>query len=363
MKFILISPFTSISGSAVRFWNIAGELSKRGYDVIYIERLPKDEKPRNHNIIRYFFTYSHNNLFLDILYSTIYNLIILFKNIRADAVFCFKPQPNSAIPGIVARLLGKKVFLDVDDLDYGYFESGPKKVVSKKLFDFFPRFFPVITYHTETLKNYLIEHTSIGKNKLYFLAQGVSEDFLKYNTGQISFTDYPSIVYIATLERTTDFLKVFPLLIDICKKYPDLKITIIGEGSRKKEFIKSADHHGLSDNFIFTGRIPHLRVPEIISRNWIGINYMEPTLTNNCRSILKIREYMASGIQVVCNDTGDSYLFKDFIYVEDSLEAMKNRICELVDKGPLENTKAREFLKQNYRWPVIVDNFLEYAGV
>ncbi len=41
-KFLLVSPFTSVSGSAVRFWNIAQNLQNRGYDVVYVERRPKD---------------------------------------------------------------------------------------------------------------------------------------------------------------------------------------------------------------------------------------------------------------------------------------------------------------------------------
>jgi len=92
--------------------------------------------------------------------------------------------------------------------------------------------------------------------------------------------------------------------------------------------------------------------------NWIGLAYMQPTFTNNCRAILKIREYLGVGLQVVCNDTGDAYLFKDYIYVEKSIHMMEKRLLELLDKGFAVNEEGRKYLEEHFQWGHIVDQLL-----
>lgn len=359
MKFLLISPFTSTSGSAIRFWNIAHQLTRHGHAVVYVERAAKDSPPPLYSGIKYYTSPKIKPLFIDITLSFLFNMIILIRHYDADIYYALKPAPNNCFPALVAKLIGKRIFLDIDDLDYGYFKSGLNYIVSKFFFRFFPRFFELVTCHTQQLQKFILENLRISEKKVYFLAQGVSDFFLNYQITE-HIKKNKSVVYLATLGLTSDLDDVVPLFVSLCKRHPDLSITIIGDGPRKSYFENLIAQHGISQNVSFLGRIKHDELPAILVSCQIGINYMQPSLTNNCRAILKIREYLALGLQVVCNGTGDASFFKKYIYIENDLKQMEKKISDLLDKKEIKlNKDGIVFLKQNLRWEQIIEDFLK----
>lgn len=361
MKILLVSPFTSYSGSAVRFWNIAIQLSKQGHSVVYVERKPAGAKPfLNDPDVRYYCSPTFRNLYFDILFSTAYNLFILLKNLDCTVYYALKPAPNNCIPALAAKLFGKRIFLDIDDLDYGYLPQGFRRNLAYYFFSFFPRFFEIITCHTDKLKEFIITKLKIKPDKIYFLAQGISQEFLSIDIDVVERIPR-SIVYAATLGITSDFGDLIPTLANICKKYPDTTISIIGDGVRKKEFETAIEKQGFLINCTLWGRVPHNELPELIARHWIGINYMRPSLTNDCRAILKIREYLACGLQVVCNNVGDVGKFKEHIFIEGTCKGIEQRLVALLGKDNHTNQKGNSYIIDNYKWDGIIANFLRFA--
>ncbi len=360
MKFLLISPFTSISGSAIRFWNIARRLQNLGYKVVYVERVPKDTSPPLFPEIEYHCSPKLNNLFIDIFYSLLFNLFILFKNLDCSVYYALKPAPNNCFPALLAKLLGKKIVLDIDDIDYGYFNKGFKRKISRFFFDSFPKHFHYITYHTEAIKKYITQNLLIPEQKTYYLPQGVSTFFLNYKTKESIVTESKSLVYVATLGITSDFEDLLPMFKTICQTHSDVFIKIIGDGVKRSVFEKKINLLGISQNFNFLGRIDHNKLPETIATCQVGLNYMHPSFTNNCRAILKIREYLALGLKIVCNNVGDAYLFKDYIYIENNIENMGKRIIELLNSKIDKDYEGRYFLKENFHWDKIVYDFINF---
>jgi hypothetical protein len=45
IKIVMISPFTSVCGSAIRFWNMAIELARHDFNVVYADRKSKNSNP------------------------------------------------------------------------------------------------------------------------------------------------------------------------------------------------------------------------------------------------------------------------------------------------------------------------------
>jgi glycosyltransferase involved in cell wall biosynthesis len=363
MKFLLVSPFTSISGSATRFYSIAKQLIRFGHTVVYIERTPRAMQPPVLPGIRYHATAKRSNLYLDIIISTIFNLIILFRNLDCGIYYALKPAPNNCLGACIAKLLGKRIFLDIDDLDFGYWPEGINKRLSRFFFHLFPRFFELITCHTVALQQYCVAKLNIDPRKNYFLQQGISEAFYSFippaRVDQIP----KSIIYAATLGITSDFVDLLPLLVSLCKKHPDLRVNIVGDGVRKNDFERRVKEMGISGSVFFLGRVAHEEMPRLLGDNWIGINYMRKSETNDCRAILKLREYLACGLQVVCNETGDADVFSRHVFIESTLEGMENRISVLLNKGKYYNEAGRKFILDNFNWDAIIGNFLSYAHV
>lgn len=358
MKFLLLSPFTNASGSAIRFWNIALELQRNGHSVLYVDRKAAISSQLFHSdSIKYYSCPSTGILFLDIIISLIFNTAILFNNLDCHFFYALKPAPNNCIPALLAKVLGKKVLIDVDDLDYAYF-SGLKRNIFKVLFDFFVKQFPLVTFHTPQLKTYLSGKIKIPEHHLYYLAQGVSQDFLDVKIDQI--TPVPkSLIYVATLGITSDFSDLIPGLAALCKIHPDMSMDVVGDGCRRKEFEEMVLTSGIENQIRFVGKIDHNSLPQFIAKHQIGINYMRPLEVNRCRAILKIREYLACGLNVVCNDVGDVELFKENIYIEADIESMFSRVDNLLSSPFEKNFSGRKVVDEHYTWGKIMRPFLD----
>lgn len=361
MKFLLISPFTNISGSSIRFLNIAEQLVSNGHQVVYIERSSKFGESTIPSGIEYHSAPHFGNLFVDILISTLVNLFFLFINIDCKVFYALKPAPNNCIPALVAKFLGKRIFLDIDDLDYGYFDSGIKYSISKFFFDFFPNFFDTITCHTSNLQNYITEKLKIPPRKVYMLHQGVSSVFLNISPKLYEIAQQNSVVYMASLGISSDFEDLLPFFFNICRKLPDVKIVVIGDGVRRIEFQENVNRSGFQDGFSFVGWVDHVQIPLLLAKNRIGVAYMRPSFTNNCRAILKIREYMAVGLDIVCNNTGDAGTFGKWVHLCENISEMEQSIVKiLATPVPVQrNTSAIEHISSHYDWKSIVEDFLK----
>jgi len=301
---------------------------------------------------------TYGNLYLDIVLSLLHNLTVLMRHADCDIYYCLKPAPNNGIPALLARLLGKRIILDIDDLDHGYFPPGIRLRISRFFFDRLPRWFELVTCHTPRLLEYVEHQLGIAANRRYFLPQGVSDVFLEHE-GQPAESAAPrSLAYAASLGITSDFDALLPMLSRLASRYPDLHIDIIGDGVRREDFERMAYDLGLEKQARFLGRVPHEDLPAVLARSRIGINYMKPSVTNECRAILKIREYLALGMTVVCNDVGDARSFAPYVHVEDSLEGMEKALERFLSKPPQTIAHGRLHVETNYRWGQIVSDFL-----
>ena len=359
MKILLVSPVTSASGSAIRFWNIASQFKQRGWSVVYIDRNAAGADPLYRTEgITYRPSPTLRSFPLDILYSTIFNLVMFLRNLDCTIFYALKPAPNNCLAALLARLLGKKVLLDIDDLDFAYLAPGLKKNLSMFFFRFFPRFFPVVTCHTLNLITYCRQDLHLPDERLLYLAQGVSREFLKVTLSQNNLRVPKSIIYVATLGITSDFDVLLPMLAGVVIGHPDTAITVVGDGVRRASFQEKAESLGLADRIFFAGRISHAQLPELMIRHHIGLNYMRHSLVNDYRAILKIREYLACGLQVVCNRSGDADQFADHAFVEPDLDHMERRLKQLLS-NPLEiNTAGRRLIEQQFSWETIIGGLL-----
>jgi glycosyltransferase involved in cell wall biosynthesis len=138
-------------------------------------------------------------------------------------------------------------------------------------------------------------------------------------------------------------------------------VLVIGSGIRKPDFIKKVEAQGLQERIIFTGYIPHAHMPGVLKLGTVGINYMAPTKANQCRASIKVREYMAAGLNVVCNPVGDGEIFKDHLILCERIEEFPAAIIKALDvQGQNKAKEAQRFVERNYSWPRLVEDFLAH---
>jgi glycosyltransferase involved in cell wall biosynthesis len=88
---------------------------------------------------------------------------------------------------------------------------------------------------------------------------------------------------------------------------------------------------------------------------------MAPTRANQSRASIKVREYLAAGLNVVCNPVGDAETFKDYVTLCTRIEDFPGAIGKALEENNPENAKeARKFVERNFSWPHLVEDFLSH---
>lgn len=370
MKILMLNSITNQSGGGIQLWSMAQHMASQGCEVLFLERVAPRTKRRESSRIYYGAIGDTGLLGLDILRATAMNLFrgLLFK---PEYVFALKPMPNTCIPAILLKTIFKStIILDIDDLDFAFYSNRFKQALVRSWFLRFPQHFDLITTPSVCLKDYILKDLHIPRERVYFLAQGIeSERFLRASPNEFYRRKYgiedndKVVVYSASLGITSDFEYILPMLIKFLEEYDDTKILLTGEGSRREHFRRAAEASGLERRLIFTGYVPHGDMPGILKLARVGINYMAPSRANQCRASIKIREYLAAGLSVVCNNVGDAELFKDYVTLCSTVEEYPAAIRQaLIGENWDSSRRGQEFVKSTFSWPPLVKGFVEYLG-
>jgi len=291
------------------------------------------------------------------------NFIVVLLN-RPDFIIASKTLPTSCMPAILGKILGRKTILDIDDLEYGYWK-GTKFEKPLRFFNrVFPKFFDRITTHTKGLENYIHEELGISKSRIIFLPQGIDYRMFKgVKTGlreKLGLRKKKVIVYTAHLGPAAKLDVIFRILKNIIKKRGDLRLIVVGGGEYLDHYKKFAKSLGIETHVIFTGFVDHEDIPEYLAISDVAVNYLEGNLVNKYRSSIKVREYLASGIPVVCNVVSeDLEQFSKYLnsFETGNLKGMGRQILKAIEKpnkGKI--SRGKEFVKK-WDWDIIVKDF------
>lgn len=362
----MLNSLTEQSGGGVRFWSIAREMANRGHSLFFLERTIAENYRRRKEGIQYRSSKEIGVLWLDILRATWLNLFhgLVF---RPKYVFALKPLPNTCIPAILLKYIFKcKIILDVDDLEFEYYPYGFRRRLIRFFFRLFPSHFDLITTHNPYLKSLIVDTLGISPERVHFLFQGIeSERFVQAHPNRYYKRKWfiepheKVLVYCASLGITSDFEYVLPMLIELLRSRQEIKVLVIGNGIRRPYFASQVRACGLQERMIFTGYIPHDDMPGVLKLARVGINYMAPTRANRCRASIKLREYLAAGLNVVCNPVGDAELFGSYVTLCSRMEDFPGAIGQAIEARDQDKVReAQKLLERNYSWPRLIEDFL-----
>ncbi|MBF0122123.1 MAG: glycosyltransferase [Candidatus Omnitrophica bacterium] len=333
MKVMILSALPRDTGCWLRAAYLADSLKKH-CDVVYVVPFPKGLP-----------------FMLDVFLSLFaYFFYVLASD--ADVFIGVKPFPNITIPLLFAKYVKRKfIVVDVDDLDHGYFSEFPSKVIL-----FFqrigPRFFDIITYHNDLLRDFIVNVLCVNEEKLYKLDQGVDLRSFFYKNQAF---DKNSLFYMAHLNLAADLSPILKA-VKLVQDKIHAPFIIAGGGPKKEFFERLAKEIGV--NAIFIGSLSKEAIVAEMAKADICLAYYELKKVNLFRASMKVREYLAMRKKVVCNDYGEFVRFKKYTYqCSSSVAEYADRILQVLRQSDGREEAGERFIKANYDWNQIGESF------
>ena len=161
--------------------------------------------------------------------------------------------------------------------------------------------------------------------------------------GQVSSLNNNQIISIGRLEPVKDFYTLIIVFSVLVKKYPYLKLKIIGEGSEKEHLIHLITNNDLQRNVVVTGKLNENEIKDELLKSDVFV------LTSKSESFsLVLCEAMNYGLPCVAFDVdvGPREIIKDnvtgFLIGNRNIDGMISKISSLLDDKNLRYNMGQE---------------------
>jgi glycosyltransferase involved in cell wall biosynthesis len=146
--------------------------------------------------------------------------------------------------------------------------------------------------------------------------------------------------------------------VNMVQKKQDVSLTVAGSGLLSSYFKKIA--FNLNLKVTFTGQLPVHKIIPYIAKAGVCLVYYDNIEANIYRSSMKLREYLAMGKKVVCNDLEEMRQFARFTYQSSSdIDSFADKIIEVLEMSDNREKQGREFITANYDIKKAVSMFYE----
>ncbi len=309
-----------------------------------------------------------------------YNLTLLNKTLMlaklaewADVVHFQKCLAYAALPALGAGFLaGKPVHYDWDDWEYGIYMYRPLNLLLGRSMNMveqtLPRLVETISVASEPLRRMCLK---LGVREDHIFEAHVGADLERFRPDvdgrgvrQEHGLEGPVILYVGQLHGA-QYLELFlHAAAELKRRQRKLNFMVVGTGERFGELHALAEHLGVTDCLIFTGAVPHERVPEYVAAADVAVACFEDTAQTRCKSPLKVVEYMSAGKAIVASAMGEVNRMLDGcgilvpcgdpISIADGVEMVLSDPARAREMG----RRARARAEQKYNWTVTADNLL-----
>jgi glycosyltransferase involved in cell wall biosynthesis len=348
-KILFINVLQSRHGSTYRSRNLSHLLSQHN-SVSYIEPNYRDNGA---------VAFKQKDSFVGLL-SSLFKYLLLSLKMDFDILYLQKPWLITFPSLVAAKIRGKKVIIDFDDLDSQWQRNWFNKKMTSFGEQVMPRYADIITTHNSYLQHHL---ESLYKKRIFFVPQGVDTtlfDPSRFDAAlekkKLKLTD--KIVYCFlgsfTIGSAKDLHYILKAYAQVSRKIRDCCFIIIGGGgpmeSYYRDLIKDLD---LKDVLI-TGRLEQNDVARFLSVADYGLVYMEDNTENRMRFSFKVMEYLAMKVTVIGHLIGSTRdVFEKYCYsCEPGIDSFAQKIIHVTENN-LRKSDAREFLVNNYDWKVV----------
>ena len=107
------------------------------------------------------------------------------------------------------------------------------------------------------------------------------------------------VLYMGTFFSFSGLDVVVAGMVEEFKRYPDLRLVLVGGGGLDKTLRDLVAQLGVSDRVIFTGVVPYSKLPQYLKLADVAINPFRPELLTHVALPHKVLQYMAAGVPTV----------------------------------------------------------------
>jgi len=242
-----------------------------------------------------------------------------------------------------------------------------------KPFSFFSKTYFIIKFNT-LFSNVVVSNSKAGfkgarlkiSGKCKVIKNGISIDkFVRrlYNKN----SDFLTLGQLASFSKPKDFVTIIKGSIELIREGIFLKIYFFGEGEERK-FVENLIPIEFKNNFVFTGMI--INVEEFLEIIDVGILLSKKKHSEGMSN--SIMEYMASGLPVICTNTGGNpELVKDglngYLILHEDVSSFKAKILNFYyNRNLIEimGLKSREIAEKEFNLnKVVMEYYSLYRGL
>lgn len=293
-------------------------LVKRGFEVHVVTQhnpdIPYEEimdgihvhrfrwlEPREFRALVHFKGLKDNFRLITYLISLFFNLIIVIRKYDIEIIHAHSTIPTGLIGVIVAKIIGKSVFITAHGMDINNFENHP---LFKRLLAFSLNNCSKTIAVSGDLAKKMIS-LGISKNKIMISRNAVDTDRFKpfknealRNIHKIKDNDI-LLLFVGYLDTFKGIFELINAFYDVNKRNKNSMLMIIGEGPKYDELKKKVFELDLEKSVIFTGKVSPVNVHEYYQSADI---FVLPSYTEGIP--ISILEAMACGLPIVSSDVG-----------------------------------------------------------
>lgn len=287
-----------------------------------------------------------------------------------DFLFVNKPYPNAVVPSVLSRLMGRPVILDIDDADDSYHSGAMARFISI-LQEPMPGLAAVVTTHNPWLAARISSRYGLPPEDIWTIEQGVDTDFIDtLSEGPTSLRARYGleraevVLYTGHMNVASEFPQILRIFGGIACKRPGSMLLAAGGGPMEAEFRGIAGASGLGERVVFTGPFGRGSLGDLNAAADLCLVYYPPTEANICRVSMKLREHLAAGRHVVCNNLGDMARFAGFCHqTGGGPEAVADLACGVLagmasGRIPRKNSLGASYVRERFSWRSIATRFL-----
>jgi glycosyltransferase involved in cell wall biosynthesis len=132
-------------------------------------------------------------------------------------------------------------------------------------------------------------------------------DFTRFHRANLIRKEHPpTLIYTGSLDSRWGVDLPIQAMPFLRQQIPDIRMLIAGRGPAEPELRRLAQSLEVSDCVQFQGFVPHVELPDLLAQADIGIATSRQDSFRWYASPLKIVEYMAAGLPVICSGGGEA---------------------------------------------------------
>ncbi len=314
---------------------------------------------------------------------SLYLLYSCIKN-RPDVLY-LRQNSFPFFPIILCKILKIPSIVEVNGLVLDELKVSNSKSFAYRIFSFLAlsseklnyRYCDRIVSVTDKLKDELVNLYTVPKDKIFVINNGANTDLfkpmdqekVKSELGLEKSKSYVCFVgHLAAWQGVEFLIYASPLILEKC---PDVRFLVVGDGAVKNKLLEITSKLGLSDKFIFTGRVPYESVPLYINAADVCVApFIKGRNSKIGLSALKTYEYLACGKPIVASsipgvkDLIDSSGGGVSVSPEDPQQLASAVIKLILNENTrlLMGKRGRKYVVKYHSWDGVARNILDICN-